>query len=67
VRAPLRLNATDQVIGGKAAAANLYRLFHHMFKHALRWKLRGRELGNPLEHTTEPKCLNLNRIGCIMI
>jgi integrase len=62
VRAPLRLNATDQVIGGKAAAANLYRLVHHMFKHALRWKLRGRELGNPLEHMTEPKVHRRERL-----
>jgi hypothetical protein len=31
VRAPLRLDAAGQVIGGKAEAGNLYRLLHHMF------------------------------------
>src|SRR6516164_310374 len=62
VRAPLRLNATNQVIGGKAAAANLYRLVHHMFKHALQWKLRGRELGNPVEHMTAPKVHRRERL-----
>jgi integrase len=55
VRAPLRLDATGQVIGGKAEAGNLYRLLHHMFRKALQWSLRAKEAGNPLESVSEPK------------
>jgi integrase len=62
VRAPLRLDATGQVIGGKAAAGNLYRLLHHMFKKALQWKLRSKEAGNPLEGVTEPKVARRERL-----
>src|SRR4029077_16754409 len=35
VRTPLRLDAAGLVIGGKAEAANLYRLLHHMFRKSL--------------------------------
>jgi integrase len=62
VRGPLRVNVTGQVIGGKAAAANLYRLIHHMFKHALQWKLRAKELGNPLESITAPRVARRERL-----
>ena len=55
VRAPLRLDAAGQVLGGKAEAGNLYRLLHHMFRKALQWKLRAKEAGNPLESVTEPQ------------
>jgi integrase len=55
VRAPLRLDANGRVIGGKAEAANTYRLLHHMFRKALLWGLRPREAGNPLENVAEPK------------
>ena len=62
VRAPLRLDATGQVIGGKAEAGNLYRLLHHMFRKALLWKLRHNEAGNPLESVTEPKVARRERL-----
>jgi integrase len=62
VRAPLRLDAAGQVIGGKAEAGNLYRLLHHMFSKALQWKLRQKEAGNPLESVTEPKVNRRERL-----
>ncbi len=62
VRAPLRLDAAGQVIGGKAEAGNLYRLLHHMFHKALQWKLRPKEAGNPLESVTEPKVNRRERL-----
>jgi len=62
VRAPLRLDATGQVIGGKAEAGNLYRLLHHMFRKALLWKLRHNDAGNPLESVTEPKVARRERL-----
>jgi len=62
VRAPLRLDAAGQVLGGKAEAGNLYRLLHHMFHKALQWNLRPKELGNPLESVSEPKVNAAN--GC---
>jgi integrase len=62
VRAPLRLDAAGQVIGGKAEAGNLYRLLHHLFRKALGWGLRPRESGNPLENVTEPKVPRRERL-----
>ena len=62
VRAPLRLDAAGQVIGGKAEAGNLYRLLHHMFHKALQWKLHPKEAGNPLESVTEPKVNRRERL-----
>jgi integrase len=62
VRAPLRLDAAGQVIGGKAEAGNLYRLLHHMFHKALQWNLRRREAGNPLESVIEPKVRRRERL-----
>jgi integrase len=62
VRAPLRLDATGQVIGGKGEAANLYRLLHHMFRKALGWGLRAKEFGNPLENVSEPKVERRERL-----
>jgi integrase len=62
VRAPLRLDAAGQVVGGKAEAGNLYRLLHHMFHKALQWKLRSKEAGNPLESVTEPKVARRERL-----
>lgn len=50
------------MIGGRAAAGNLYRLLHHMFAKALHWGLRPRELGNPLESVTEPKVPRRERL-----
>jgi integrase len=55
VRAPLRLDEAGRVVGGKAEAGNIYRLVHHLFRKALGWGLRQKELGNPLENVTEPK------------
>ena len=62
VREPLRLDATGQAIGGKAEAGNIYRLLHHLFRKALAWGLRPRELGNPLETITEPKTARRERL-----
>jgi integrase len=62
VRAPLRLDAKGQVVGGKAEAGNLYRLLHHMFHKALQWGLRAKETGNPLESVTEPKVKRRERL-----
>ena len=62
VRAPLRLDATGQVIGGKAEAGNLYRLLHHMFRKAMQWSLRAKEAGNPLESVSEPKVKRRERL-----
>jgi integrase len=62
VRAPLRLDAVGQVVGGKAEAGNLYRLLHHMFRKALQWQLRSKEAGNPLEDVTEPKIARRERL-----
>jgi hypothetical protein len=62
VRAPLRLDDTGQIIGGKAEAGNTYRLLHHMFRKALQWKLRPKESGNPLESITEPKVARRERL-----
>ena len=72
VRAPLRLDASGRVIGGKAAAGNLYRLLHHMFRKALGWGLRPKELGNPLDPISEPKVprrerlLTAREVGALM-
>jgi integrase len=62
VRAPLRLDDAGQVIGGKAEAGNTYRLLHHMFSKALGWRLRQKELGNPLENVAEPKVPRRERL-----
>src|SRR5215472_14051524 len=62
VRAPLRVDANGQVIGGKAGAGNLYRLLHHMFHKALQWNLRAKDAGNPLESVSEPKVNRRERL-----
>jgi integrase len=62
VREPLRLDKDGQVIGGKAEAGNIYRLLHHMFRKALGWGLRQKELGNPLENVAEPKVRRRERL-----
>ena len=62
VRAPLRLDEGGQVAAGKAEAGNVYRLLHHMFGKALRWGLRAKEAGNPLENITEPKVARRERL-----
>jgi integrase len=62
VRAPLRLDASGQAVGGKAEAGNVYRLLHHLFRKALAWGMRSRELGNPLETVTEPKTARRERL-----
>ncbi len=55
VRAPLHLDNVGRVSRGKAEAGNVYRLLHHLFAKALAWKLRQRDLGNPLDNIDEPK------------
>jgi site-specific recombinase XerD len=62
VRAPLRLDTDGLIIGGRGEAGNLYRLLHHMFARALAWKMRLRELGNPLEEIDEPKVQRRERL-----
>lgn len=62
VRAPLKLDEAGQVIGGKAEGGNLYRLLHHMFRKALLWGLRPKEMGNPLEGVAEPKVARRERL-----
>lgn len=62
VRAPFWLDASGQVIGGKAEAGNIYRLLHHMFGKALQWQLRAKEAGNPLEGVSEPKVARRERL-----
>jgi integrase len=62
VRAPLRLDGKGRAVGGMAESSNLYRLLHHMFKKALGWGLRPRELGNPLENVTKPKAKRRMRL-----
>jgi integrase len=62
VRAPLRLDAAGQVVGGRGEAGNRYRLLHHMFRKALGWGLRAKELGNPLANVSEPKVSRRERL-----
>jgi integrase len=62
VRAPLRLDGAGRVTGGKAEAANVYRLLNHLFRKALSWGLRPKELGNPLENIVEPKTTRRERL-----
>jgi integrase len=62
VRSPLRLDASGQVVGGKAEAGNLYRLLNHVFHKALGWGLRAKEAGNPLENVSEPKTARRERL-----
>ena len=62
VREPMRVDNEGRIIGGRAAAGNLYRLMHHMFAKSLAWGMRPRELGNPLETVTEPKVPRRERL-----
>lgn len=62
IRSPMRADAGGRVIGGKAEAANLYRLLHHMFRKALAWGIRPRELGSPLEDMAEPSVPRRERL-----
>jgi integrase len=55
VRSCFSLDKDGRVTGGKAAGGNVYRLLHHLFSKALLWKLRSKELGNPLEDVVQPK------------
>jgi integrase len=55
VRAALRLDESGVAVGGKAEAGNVYRLLHHLFSKAVAWRLRQRDLGNPLDSVNEPK------------
>jgi integrase len=62
VREALRVDDEGRIVGGRAAAGNVYRLLHHMFGKALAWGMRPRELGNPLETVTEPKVARRERL-----
>ena len=62
VRSPLRLDPAGLVVGGRGEAGNLYRLLHHMFSKALAWRVRSREIGNPLEEIAEPKSPRRERL-----
>jgi integrase len=58
----LRLDDCGSIVSGWAEAGNVYRLLHHLFAKALGWKLRLRELGNPLENVQEPKAPRRERL-----
>ncbi len=62
VRACLKLNEEGIVVGGRAEGGNVYRLLRHLFRKALLWGWRPRELGNPLEGTPEPKAPRRERL-----
>jgi integrase len=62
VRAPIKLDTASHTVSGKGEAANIYQLLHHMFKKALDWQLRPRELGNPLETVDQPKVPRRERL-----
>jgi integrase len=62
VRAALRVDGEGRVVGGRAEGGNTYRLLHHMFRKALAWGLRPKELGNPLENVAEPKTRRRERL-----
>jgi integrase len=62
VRSPLRLDAMGRATGGKAEAGNLYRLLHHLFRKALAWGLRPKELGNPLDNIDQPRVPRRERL-----
>ena len=72
VRGALRIDDDGNVIGGRAAAGNLYRLLHHLFSKALVWGMQPRALGNPLDGVTEPKVerrqrlLTANEVGALV-
>jgi integrase len=62
VRAPLRFDGKGQLVGGKAASGNLYRLLHHLFGKALAWRLRPLELGHPLDGVEQPRVPRRERL-----
>jgi integrase len=62
VRGALRLDEEGRVMGGRAEAGNTYRLLNHLFRKALAWGIRPRELGTPLENITEPKAGRRERL-----
>lgn len=62
VRAPIKLDTTTHTVSGKGEAANTYQLLRHMFKKALDWQLRPKELGNPLEPVEQPKVPRRERL-----
>jgi integrase len=62
VRGALRFDTDGRVVGGRAEAGNTYRLLHHLFRKALQWGLRSREVGNPLENVAEPKTSRRERL-----
>jgi site-specific recombinase XerC len=62
VREAMRIDKNGEIVGGRGAAGNVYRLMHHMFVKALAWGMRPRELGNPLETVTEPKLPRRERL-----
>jgi site-specific recombinase XerC len=55
VRAPLRRDAADQIIAGKAEAANLWRFISHLFGMAAKWGMRPRALPEVLDGIVMPK------------
>jgi integrase len=53
---------TGEVVGGKGAAGNLYRLLHHLFAKALEWRMRPLELGHPLDGIEQPRVRRRERL-----
>jgi integrase len=72
IRSPLRFDDEGRVVKGRAEAGNLYRLLHHLFRKAISWKIRNRELGDPLESIPEPKVgrrerlLSASEVGALL-
>lgn len=62
VRGALRMDNAGRIIGGRAEAGNAYRLLHHLFRKAILWGLRSKELGNPLDGVSEPKVARRERL-----
>jgi integrase len=62
IRGALVCDKSGNIVSGRGAAGNLYRLCHHMFAKALLWGMRPRELGNPLEGVAEPRVSRRRRL-----
>jgi hypothetical protein len=62
IRGALRFNVKGELVGGRGAAGNLYRLLHHLFSKALAWRMRPLELGHPLDGIEQPRVPRRERL-----
>ena len=62
IRGAMLTDKKGNIVAGRGTAGNLYRLLRHMFSKAILWRLRQRELGNPLEGISEPKVRRRERL-----